>query len=54
MSYKGEGKMLDNITAISNALSSSVRELNGKVEHYNNSTLQNTFSKNTSLQKVEI
>jgi hypothetical protein len=50
MSYKGEGKMLENITAISNTLSSSVREINGKVEHYKNSTLQNTFTKNSSLQ----
>ena len=46
--------MLENITAISNTLSSSVREINGKVEHYKNSTLQNTFSKNSSLQQIEI
>ena len=46
--------MLENIQSIATALSSPVRIINGKVEHYKNSTLLDTYYKNTSLQKIEI
>lgn len=46
--------MLEINSTIQNALNSPVREINGKVEHFRNSTLLNTFYKNTSLQKIEI
>lgn len=39
---------------IQSGLSSPVRYINGKVEHYRGSTLLNTFYKNTSLQEIEI
>lgn len=46
--------MINNNLTIQHALLSSVREFNGKVEHYRNSTLQHTFNKNDYLQSIEI
>lgn len=46
--------MLSIIPTIQSGLSSPVRYINGKVEHYRGSTLLNTFYKNTSLQEIEI
>ena len=46
--------MLQINSTIQNALNSPVRIINGKVEHYKNSTLQATFTRNTALQKIEV